>query len=42
MGREAYLSAGCTPPVVLRPGPPRRQVVLGGEPLELGPELAIG
>jgi len=31
-----------TPPVVLRPGPPRLQVALGGEPLELGPELAMG
>jgi glyoxalase-like protein len=30
------------PPVVLRPGPPRLQMVLGGEPLEIAPELAIG
>jgi hypothetical protein len=29
-------------PVVLRPGPQRLHVVLGGEPLELGPKLAIG
>lgn len=30
------------PPVVLRPGPPRLHVVLGGEPLELAPELVVG